>query len=243
VSRKPSKAAEKRRAAAVASKERRKKVLAFGGLGLLAVILFIQGPKLLELFTGPAATVAAPATPGPATSEQPAAPSKELQALRASGVDPFAVRSIADNEPKPGSVPAPAGVSDPFQEISSPQPAAPVATPKPAAAPPAQPLPGTIVVGTPKEPNAVGKRGWIVVIASIPVRSGRLSAERFAKQVRADGLRTIGVLESSRRKPLRAGYFVVYNGPYSTLSAVQRAASHVRAFGYRTAYVREIIRY
>jgi hypothetical protein len=45
------------------------------------------------------------------------------------------------------------------------------------------------------------------------------------------------------RKPLRAGYFVVYNGPYATLSAVQRAADHVHAFGYRTAYIREIIRY
>ena len=49
--------------------------------------------------------------------------------------------------------------------------------------------------------------------------------------------------QSSTNKRLRAGYYVVYNGPYATLSAVQRAADHVHAFGYRTAYIREIIRY
>jgi hypothetical protein len=81
------------------------------------------------------------------------------------------------------------------------------------------------------------------VLASIPVSSGRGTAERFATRVRRDGLTNIGVLESSTRRPLRAGYFVVYNGPYATLRAVQRAADHVHAFGYRTAYIREIIRY
>ena len=53
----------------------------------------------------------------------------------------------------------------------------------------------------------------------------------------------LAVLDSSTRKPLRAGYFVVYTGPFASLSAVQRSAAHVHAFGYRTAYVREILRY
>jgi hypothetical protein len=53
----------------------------------------------------------------------------------------------------------------------------------------------------------------------------------------------VGVLDSSTRRPLRAGYYVVYNGPYRTMRAVQRAAAHIRALGYRTAYVRPILQY
>ena len=40
-----------------------------------------------------------------------------------------------------------------------------------------------------------------------------------------------------------SGYYVVYTGPFATLREVQRSAAHVHAFGYRTAYIREILRY
>jgi hypothetical protein len=72
---------------------------------------------------------------------------------------------------------------------------------------------------------------------------GRASAERFAALARRNGLGSISVLDSSTRKPLRAGYYVVYTGPFASLPAVQRSAAHVQAIGYRTAYVRQILRY
>lgn len=229
---------ERRRARVAAAKERKKKILAFAGIGVLGILLFIQGPKMLELFDSGSTTAAAPAPPAITTE---AAPPAKAPRLGASSVDPFARRALVDHDPAAGFVPTPAGTQDPFQKSSGdPAPADDPAGPKPAPPPPA--LPKQIIIGKPTK-DGVSTRGWIVVIASIPTSNGLRSAERFATRVRRDGLTSIGVLESSTRKPLRAGYFVVYNGPYATLRAVQRAADHVHAFGYRTAYIREIIRY
>jgi hypothetical protein len=231
---------DRRRARVAAAKERKKKIFAIAGLGVLGLLLFIQGPKMLELFGSSPTVTAAPAAPA-TTAAEPVEPPKEAR-LGSTSIDPFAARGLTDNDPQAGSIPAPAGTRDPFlpSGSGSPAPTDSPAQPAPTLAP--SPLPKKIIIGTPK-PGGVTTRGWIVVIASIPTSNGRRSAERFATKVRRDGLTDIGVLESSTRKPLRAGYFVVYNGPYATLSAVQRAADHVHAFGYRTAYVREIIRY
>ena len=239
MSRRPS-LTERRRLRAAAAKERKRKIFAFAGIGVLGVLLFIQGPRMLELFSGSTPTPVAappPATPAPPEEEVP-----ETPRFNSGTVDPFAVRGLGDNDPEVGNVEAPAGMQDPFERpdagppAPSETPAAPTPTPSP------QPLPKRIIVGTPT-PGGASTRGWIVVLASIPTSSGRGTAERFATRVRRDGLTNIGVLLSSANRPLRAGYFVVYNGPYATLNAVQRAADHVHAFGYRTAYVREIIRY
>jgi len=102
-------------------------------------------------------------------------------------------------------------------------------------------LPSRIVIGTPGG-HKVAKHGWIVILASIPTSNGRSAALRFAHGAR----RTVGglsVLNSSSRRPLRGGYWVVYSGPYSTLAAVSRRAGNIHAAGYRTAYIRELITY
>ena len=111
-----------------------------------------------------------------------------------------------------------------------------------AAAAPA-PIPGRIVVGTPASPDAVAERAWIVVLASIRTSAGRAYAERAANVAKSRRLGTVSVLDSSTRKPLRSGYYVVYTGPFESLSTVQRSAAQVRSSGYRTAYVREILVY
>lgn len=233
---------ERRRARVAAAKERKKKIFAFAGLAVLAVLLFIQGPRFLALFSGSSAdTLAAPALTDTTTTE-PVEPPKPPR-LGSRSVDPFAAHALPDNDPQAREVPAPAaGLEDPFARPGSGPPAPTEGPAAPAPAPAPQPLPKRIIVGTPT-PGGISTRGWIVVLASIPTRNGRGSAERFARQVRRDGLTNIDVLESSSNKPLRAGYFVVYNGPYATFSAVSRALDHVHAFGYRTAYRREIIRY
>lgn len=232
--RKPSgsKAQQKRIAAAAAKKQRRQKVIAFGGLGVLAILMFIQGPKLLDAFGGSDAATAALPEPTVTSGRATGKDRRALRLVKATGADPFASRSLADNDPRAGSVSGPGGTHDPFVPDAASRSDTPAATP----------LPGKIVVGTPRR-GAVAKRGWIVVLASVETRVGRSRAERFARGARRSGLRSISVLASSSRKPLRAGYYVVYTGPFRSLSAVQRSAARVQAFGYRTAYVRQILRY
>ena len=90
--------------------------------------------------------------------------------------------------------------------------------------------------------NRVAKRGWIVILASIPTNNGRGAALRFARGARGN-VGGLSVLNSSNRRPLRGGYWVVYSGPYSTLAAVSRRAGGIHAAGYGTAYIRELITY
>lgn len=234
-----SKAHQRRVATVAAAKQRRKKVIAFAGLGVLAILMFIQGPKLLDAFAGSdGATTAAEPAPAASVPEKKAATSRALRFLKATGADPFASRALADNDPRAGSISGPGGTRDPFGQSAATRPVKPAA---PVANPVAAPVPGKIVLGTPTL-GAVAKRGWIVVLASVQARVGRTYAQRFASRVRTNGLE-VSVLNSSTNEPLRAGYYVVYTGPFATLAAVQRSAAHVHAFGYRTAYVREILRY
>ena len=68
-------------------------------------------------------------------------------------------------------------------------------------------------------------------------------AERIARRARQDALGTIGVLDSSTSRPLRSGYYVAYIGPFGSGAAVRSAAARAHAKGYRTAYIRELIKY
>ncbi len=102
-------------------------------------------------------------------------------------------------------------------------------------------LPKQIVIGRPGG-HRVAKRGWIVILASIPTNNGRGAASRFARSARGN-VGALSVLNSSNRRPLRGGYWVVYSGPYPTLAAVSRRAGDIHAAGYRTAYLRELIAY
>ena len=64
----------------------------------------------------------------------------------------------------------------------------------------------------------------------------------FARRARAR-VGSLSILNSSRRRPLRGGYWVVYSGPYPTLAAVSRRAGSVHSAGYGSAYIRELITY
>jgi len=232
---------ETRRAKAAAAKQRRQKVIAFGGLGVLAILMVIQGPKLLDAFGGsnrpaPATSDAGSAVPAPTSGDRSRGRSLRF---KSAGADPFATRALADNDPRAEAVAGPSGTHDPFAQsrVAS----SPASSPSPTPSPAPQ-LPKRIVIGTPT-PNAVAKRGWIVILASIQTRVGRSYAEQFAARARRDGVGIISVLDSSTKKTLRSGYYVVYTGPFATLDAVQQSAAHVHAFGYRTAYIREIVRY
>ena len=154
------------------------------------------------------------------------------KAFRGAVPDPFAARALADGD----SGVAPSFGRDPFAT-----PAAPSAASIGPAPSVTSPLPQQIVIGTPSGKGAT--RGWIVILASIPTGEGRGSATSFAQVARRRGITPVSVLNSSNRRPLRGGYWVVYTGPVSTLSEVENLAAQVHANGYGTAYVRELIVY
>ena len=57
------------------------------------------------------------------------------------------------------------------------------------------------------------------------------------------GVGSLSILNSSKRRPLRGGYWVVYTGPFSTLAQVNHNASGVHARGFTSAYIRQLIVY
>ena len=69
---------------------------------------------------------------------------------------------------------------------------------------------------------------------------GRGAAVDQARRAASQGLRQVGVLDSSRYSSLHPGYYVVFSGVYSSLSQAQAAVSRARAAGYGAAYARQI---
>jgi hypothetical protein len=207
--------------ARIAAKQRRQKILVVVLLAILAALLAWEVPKLLERSSGDSSSAVPAATPASIGQIKP----KQAAGV-GNGADPFAVKSLADGDAHAVT----SGGPDPFN-ASSPSSASSATTA----------LPSRIVIGRPGG-NRVGARGWIVILASIPTGNGRPSALRFAQEARGTVGR-LSVLNSSRSRPLRGGYWVVYSGPYSTLAAVSRRAGDIHAAGYRSAYIRELVTY
>ena len=213
------------RTAALAAKQRRSKVLVVLLSAVLAALLVYELPQLLGGGSSSAAPPSSAATPsgtGSATKRFPSI-------LRGRAVDPFADRTLADLDPRVG----PGGGRDPFAtgRYASAAVSTPVAS---------RTLPKRIVIGTPGAHKRL-LHGWIVILASIPVGRGHADAVSFARQVH--GLGAVSILNSSKRRPLRGGYWVVYTGPVKRLSGVSRLAAKVHSAGYRSAYIRELYEY
>jgi hypothetical protein len=227
--------AHSRRAREAAAKGRRKKLLAFAGVGVLLVVLAIQVPRTLDMLKSDSSSATSSATSStstPSSSTGKVSPRSPRFLRRMKADDPFAARRLVDGETRPGAVGAPTGLHDPFQ-----QPSAATVT----RTAPAPRVPRRIIVGTPG--RRAPRVGYTVVLASIPTSNSRASAVRFARTARARGVRSVGVLRSSTRNRLRAGYWVVYSGMYRNAAGAQHAASAVHARGYRTAYLRQLVRY
>ena len=217
-------AATRRRGSAnnarIAAKQRRQKILVVVLVAVLAALLAYELPKILKRSSG--STVAAvPAAPAAST------PRHVSRHGGGTGVDPFAPKALSNGDAHAVS----GGGPDPF--TGSPGSSSSFA--RPAA------LPQRIVIGRPGG-HRVAKRGWIVILASIPTRNGRGAALSFSRRARGS-VGGLSILNSSNRRPLRGGYWVVYKGPYSTLTAVSQHAGDIHAAGYRTAYIRELISY
>ena len=209
--------------ARIAAKQRRQKILVGVLIAALAVILAWEVPHLLNRSSGNSSAAAVPAAPAASTPKHLSRPGG------GSGADPFAPKSLPSGDAHAVA----GGGPDPFTRSTG--------SSSSSAASSTAALPRRIVIGRPGG-HRVARRGWIVILASIPTRNGRSAALSFAHGAR----RTVGgvsVLNSSNRRPLRGGYWVVYTGPYSTLAAVSRRAGSIHAAGYRSAYIRELISY
>lgn len=207
------------------AKRQRQKWIVVVLLVILAIVFAFEIPKLLHGGGSTSNNTAVVAAPAPVPA---AAPRRIPKSLRSSA-DPFASATLADADPQ---MQGETGGHDPFARpgAQAPQPAEVASSA----------LPKQIVLGTPGG-NRHAHRGWIVILASIPTGEGRGSAVHFAN--RASEVGSLQILNSSNRRPLRGGYWVVYKGPYDTLAQVSQQADSVHAAGYPDAYLRELIVY
>lgn len=84
------------------------------------------------------------------------------------------------------------------------------------------------------------RRGWTIVLLSLPQANGRAAAAEQAARARAGGLRQVGVLDSSRYASLHPGYYVVFQGVYDTEPEASSALQRARTV-FPSAYQREIV--
>lgn len=222
----------------------RKQLYLVGGLCLLLVaLLAFELPKVLKSSGSSSTNEPAPEVTTTATVVSAAAEAQATKAYRVALKQPpkdvFDVRDVGTPTTL-GSVVTPPGLHDPFASPKSSEAAvAPITTVTPAKVPQ---LPGKIVLGTPGA-GKVAVTGWIVILASIPTAAGESSATSFAKTASKAGLGAISILNSSNRRPLRGGFWVVYTGPYTSLTQVSSAADKVHKSGFSSAYIRELIVY
>jgi hypothetical protein len=215
------------------AKQRRQRIFAVVGLVLFLLVAAYEVPHTLKLLHHGSSG-------SPVASSAPVATPKAPSALPASvlhrqATDPFVARTFSGGDPGVGTaLPG----RDPFAAPPAPR------TNSAASAAPAAPqgLPQTIVLGKPGK-GLAAVHGWIVILASIPTGDGRDSAASFERRAAGSGLTSLGILNSSNRRPLRGGYWVVYAGPYGTLGEVSKRAAAIHAAGYGSAYIRGLLVY
>lgn len=132
-------------------------------------------------------------------------------------------------------------VTESVSTLTAPEPTEPAPTTAPTTQPTA---PATTMPVTPPNPAAVtwprGKRGWTIVLLSLPQANGRDAAAAKAAEARDGGLRRVGVLNSSRYASLHPGYYVVFTGIFDTEPEASSALQRARAV-FPSAYQREIV--
>jgi hypothetical protein len=132
-------------------------------------------------------------------------------------------------------------VTDDTSTLTAPEPTTPTATTSPRAttAPPA-----TTAPKPPANPAAItwprNRRGWTIVLVSLPQANGRAAANARAAEARSRGLRRVGVLDSGRYASLHPGYYVVFQGVFDSEAEAASALQRARAV-FPAAYLREIV--
>jgi hypothetical protein len=129
-------------------------------------------------------------------------------------------------------------VTDPVSTLTAPEPTEPAATTTAPAT--------TAPVTTPKPANPAAvtwpqkRRGWTIVLLSLPQANGRVAAAAKAAEARKGGLRRVGVLDSSKYASLHPGYYVVFTGIFDSEAEAASALQRAKAV-FPNPYLREII--
>jgi hypothetical protein len=104
----------------------------------------------------------------------------------------------------------------------------------PAPKPPKPPVTSSGVIAWPGPP------GYTIVLASIPVSSGKSGARRKALEAIDAGLEDVGVLKSSDYSSLHPGYFVVFSGVYGSEGAAAKHLTAARKAGFDSPYAKRV---
>lgn len=130
-------------------------------------------------------------------------------------------------------------VTDQTPTLTAPEPttSAPATTAEtpPATTAPPPPPTNPAAISWPRD-----RRGWTIVLLSLPQANGRAAAAAQATRARSGGLRRVGVLDSSRYASLHPGYYVVFQGVYDSEAEASSALQRARAV-FPSAYQREIV--
>jgi hypothetical protein len=125
--------------------------------------------------------------------------------------------------------------------LTAPEPTEPTTTTKPSTTTAPKP---TTNPKPPANPASIvwprGRRGWTIVLISLPQANGLAAANAKAAQARRAGLRRVGVLDSGRYASLHPGYYVVFTGLFDSEAEASSALQRARA-AFPAAYQREII--
>ena len=154
--------------------------------------------------------------------------------------------AISDGDDAPAAIPVATGgtrtVTDETATLTAPEPTVPptTAAPPPAttAAPPPttpRPRPRPATIAWP-----AGKRGWTIVLLSVPQGNGRAGAEARAADARRSGLESVGILNSSRFASLHPGYYVVFTGVFDSEAEATGALPRARG-AFPLAYSRQVV--
>jgi hypothetical protein len=150
-------------------------------------------------------------------------------AISSDGDEPDTI-SVATGGSRTVTEPTPT-VTDPATTAAT---TAPATTAPTTTAPPPPPT-NPAAIAWPRD-----RRGWTIVLLSLPQANGRPAANEQATRARQRGLRRVGVLDSSRYASLHPGYYVVFHGVFASEAEAASALQRARAV-FPNAYQREIV--
>jgi hypothetical protein len=154
-----------------------------------------------------------------------------------------AIAISADGE-EPEAIPTATGgsltITGGTPTLTAPEPTAPTT----ATTAPGTTAPGTTTPPRPVNPAAIAwpksRRGWTIVLLSLPQTNGRDAAGAQATKARDGGLRRVGILDSSQYASLHPGYYVIFQGVYGSEAEAASALQRARTV-FPSAYQREIV--
>jgi hypothetical protein len=153
--------------------------------------------------------------------------------------------AISDAGGEPTAIPVATGgtrtVTEETPTLTAPEPTTPATT---AAPPPPTTTARPPATTAPPRPRTIrwpaGRRGWTIVLLSVPQGNGRGAAEKRAAQARRSGLQNVGILNSSRFASLHPGYYVVFTGVFESEAEATGALSRARG-AFPLAYSRQVV--